>query len=127
MVIAGIDGCRCGWLCLTSDLTTGNVQAQVLPSISDLLSLNPQPSLVMIDIPIGLTDSGPRDCDLDARIWLKQPRCCSVFPAPIRPMLAASNYSEACEIGQNTCGKRLSRQAWGIVPKIREIDTFLRE
>jgi predicted RNase H-like nuclease len=44
-----------------------------------------------IDIPIGLTASGPRSCDLEARRLLG-PRRSSVFPAPAREVLRAWSY-----------------------------------
>jgi predicted RNase H-like nuclease len=126
VVVAGIDGCPAGWLCLTKDLCTGAVQARILTSISDLLGLAPGPELVMVDVPIGLTAAGPRKCDLEARALLKAPRASSVFPAPIRPTLVATSYTQACQIGEGADGRKLSQQAWGILPKIREVDTFLR-
>jgi predicted RNase H-like nuclease len=49
-----------------------------------------------------------------------------VFPAPIRPILAATSYAEGSEVRHTAEGKRLSIQAWGIVPKVREVDAFLR-
>jgi predicted RNase H-like nuclease len=125
-VVAGIDGCRAGWLCLTKDLSTGAVQARILDGVGDVLGLVPRPEVVMVDVPIGLTDAGPRQCDLEARRLLKAPRGRSVFPAPIRPMLFATTYAQACRIGEAADGRRLSRQAWAIVPKIREMDTLLR-
>jgi len=125
-VVAGIDGCPSGWLCLTKDLATGQVVARILPSIAALLTLDPKPEVVMVDVPIGLTDSGPRACDLQARGRLKAPRASSVFPAPIRPTLAATSYAQASQIGEKTDGRKLSQQAWAIVPKIREVDAFLR-
>jgi predicted RNase H-like nuclease len=125
-IVAGIDGCPAGWLCLTKDLSTGVVQALILASISDLLHLAPQPDVVMVDVPIGLTQAGPRKCDLEARQRLKAPRASSVFPAPIRPTLVATTYAQACQIGEAADGRKLSRQAWAILPKIREVDTFLR-
>jgi len=125
-VVAGIDGCPSGWLCLTKDLATGTVQARILNSISDLLALAPRPEVVMVDVPIGLTDAGPRKCDLEARAHLKPPRSSSVFPAPIRPTLVATTYAQACQIGEAADGRKLSQQAWAILPKIREVDTFLR-
>lgn len=111
-VVAGIDGCPSGWLCLTKDLATGTVQARILKKISDLLALAPRPEVVMVDIPIGLTDAGPRTCDLDARVKLKRPRSSSVFPAPIRPTLIAATYAQACQIGEAADGRKLSKQSW---------------
>jgi len=49
-----------------------------------------------------------------------------VFPAPIRPILAATSYAEGSAARRAAEGKGLSIQAWGIVPKIREVDAFLR-
>ena len=125
-IVAGIDGCPAGWLCLTKDLSTGVVQARILASINDLLRLDPRPEVVMVDVPIGLTAAGPRKCDREARSHLKAPRASSVFPAPIRPTLAASTYAQACQIGEAVDGRKLSQQAWAILPKIREVDAFLR-
>jgi len=125
-VVAGMDGCRSGWLCLTKDIITSNIQACILPCIQSLLTLDPRPEMMMVDVPIGLTDSGPRSCDLEARAHLKKPRSSSVFPAPIRPMLVATTYAQACEIGAKADGRKLSQQTWAILSKIREVDTFLR-
>jgi len=125
-VVAGIDGCKAGWLCVLKDLATGKIDARILARIDAVLSLDPRPEILTVDVPIGLTDSGPRKCDLEARALLRKPRSSSVFPAPIRPLLAARCYEEACQIGQSVDGRRLSKQTWAIVPKIREVDTFLR-
>ena len=57
-VVAGIDGCPAGWLCLTKHLSTGAVQARILTSIGEVLDLHPRPQVVMVDMPIGLTARG---------------------------------------------------------------------
>jgi predicted RNase H-like nuclease len=49
-----------------------------------------------------------------------------VFPAPIRPVLAARSWEEACAIRSRVEGKRMSKQAWGIVDRIRAVDGELR-
>ena len=49
-----------------------------------------------IDIPIGLAGTGRRRaCDVEAR-RLIGPRRSSVFPAPVRTVLGAATYDEAC-------------------------------
>ncbi len=78
-----------------------------------------------IDIPIGLTTSGPRDCDLQARKALGKRRS-SVFPAPLRAMLRARTYREACNIRYEIERKKISKQTWGIMRKIVEVDAALR-
>lgn len=124
-IIAGIDGCPTGWLYVSKELASGQVAAQILPRIDELSQILPKPDVVTIDIPIGLTDSGPRECDLQARRLLGKPRSSSVFPAPIRPTLVATSHEEACQIGRRVDRRGLPIQAWGIVPKIKEVDTFL--
>jgi predicted RNase H-like nuclease len=74
-----------------------------------------------IDIPIGLAGAEPRVCDREAR-HLLGPRRSSVFPAPVRAVLAASTYAEACAISRAVCGKALSKQLYNVVDKIREVD-----
>jgi predicted RNase H-like nuclease len=123
-IVAGIDGCRAGWLCLLG-LGRGSVVAAVLATVDDLLKLTPRPRLVLIDMPIGLPDSGPRRCDVVARRTLGRGRFGSVFSAPIRPMLAADTYERACSIGLDVDGRKISKQTWNLVPKIRELDEFV--
>ena len=36
-----------------------------------------------------------------------------------------TTHREACVLGERVHGKRISIQAWGIVPKIREVDDYL--
>ena len=77
-----------------------------------------------IDIPIGLAPSDPRRSDIEARKRLGQRRS-SVFPAPVRAVLAATTYAEACAISRATCGRAISRQLFNILPKIREVDALV--
>jgi predicted RNase H-like nuclease len=125
-VIAGVDGCPSGWLCVTTNLGTGDSAARILACIDDVLTLTPRPEVLTVDVPIGLTDAGARACDLEARAKLGVPRASSVFPAPVRPTLKATTYTDACDLGAKADGRKLSRQTWAILRKIREVDTFLR-
>jgi predicted RNase H-like nuclease len=69
------------------------------------------PEVVAVDVPIGLPERGSRDCDVEARRLLGV-RSSSVFPAPIRAMLAAGSQAEASRIGHGAEGKRVSIQLW---------------
>jgi predicted RNase H-like nuclease len=82
--------------------------------------------VVTIDIPIGLSDNGSRLADTEARRLLAPTRSSSVFPAPVRAALAASSWEEACNLSAAACGKRLSKQSFEIVWRIREVDHALR-
>src|SRR4051812_34009764 len=75
-------------------------------------------------MPIGLSDDGVRACDVAARQRLPG-RASSVFPAPVRPVLAASSYAEACAVSIRARGKSLSLQTFGLVPSIRSLDDAL--
>lgn len=123
----GIDGCRAGWFCVILD-AGDNHSCHVAPDARALAELAMEADSVLTDIPIGLPDSGPdgRLCDREARQLLGRGRASSVFAAPARSTLTAASYPQALELNRQATGRGLSKQAWNIVPKIREIDTLLR-
>ena len=123
--LAGVDGCRGGWLCISKDTKTGEVTAEVFSSARELFS-QPAPAVLTIDMPIGLPSEGSRLCDTEARTLLG-PRSRSVFPAPIRPALEATSRTEASRITREIDGRGVSPYAWGIYPKVKEVDEALRE
>lgn len=126
--VAGMDGCRGGWLCVWGRADQpASLRAAKLDHPGEIAMLTPVPAVIGVDIPIGLADTAPRACDIAARRRLGRPRGSSVFPAPIRPMLAAADYADACAIGRDRAGRALSRQAWNIVPLIRAMDDFLQQ
>jgi predicted RNase H-like nuclease len=124
----GIDGCRAGWFCVLLD-AADNWSCYVAPDAAAVGELSGTADSVMIDIPIGLPDAGPdgRQCDREARQLLGRGRAASVFSAPARRTLAAVSFTHALELNRQATGRGLSLQAWGIVPKIRDIDTLLRK
>jgi predicted RNase H-like nuclease len=118
----GVDGCRAGWVCFKVDLQSRATSVMVVSKISELLLASPRPTLVGIDIPIGLPLRGARACDMAARRLLGQPRSSSVFPAPVRATLVAKNYGEACQLSIHAHGKSMSKQAYETIAKISEVD-----
>lgn len=125
--ICGADGCKRGWVTITKELVSGRITWRLFTSASELFQTAPLPHVIGLDIPIGLPDRGPRACDMEARQLLGPGRASSVYPAPIRAVLAASDYREACQIRLEAERKKLSRQAWGIVAKVREVNEALRQ
>lgn len=124
--MAGVDGCRGGWVIVT--VTRDGHQVADVRAVPDLHGLITQIdsgvlAAVGIDIPIGLAPGGPRCADVEARRQLG-PRRSSVFPAPVRAVLAATTYEEACSISRAACGKAISKQLFNILPKIREVDNL---
>ncbi|MCM0080861.1 DUF429 domain-containing protein [Geomonas sp. Red32] len=121
-MVAGVDGCGAKWLAIAQEPGRRRYLAKVLRS-EELAAQSWD--LIAIDIPIGLPDRGRREADCEARRFIK-PRGSSVFPAPIRPALAASSWQEGCDITEAVDGRRISQQTFGILPKIRDIDGFVR-
>jgi predicted RNase H-like nuclease len=122
--IAGTDGCRSGWLCI-EQREDAVLRPRLHRTTSELLAYAATIDLLTIDIPIGLSDDGPRRVDTIARRLLG-PRGSSVFPAPVRAALEGESYLDACTRSAAACGKRLSKQAFAILPKISEVDKGLR-
>lgn len=122
------DGCRGGWIGLSRG-RDGELRSWLCSTaeelVAALLQLDPTPQVLLIDMPIGLPERGQRRCDREARQRLGVRRS-SIFPAPIRPVLAANNWQEACTIRAAIEAKRLSQQSWNITAKVREIDQLLQ-
>jgi predicted RNase H-like nuclease len=79
--------------------------------------------MIAVDMPIGLPDVPGRACERAVRAAIR-PRQSSVFSSPLRGMLAFTAYEDANGFGK-TRGAGLSKQAWAITPKIREIDALM--
>jgi len=119
--VAGADGCRAGWVLFKVEASSLATSVEVV-DLSTLLRNRPSDLVCLgIDIPIGLLD-GSRACDKGARTLLKRPRGSSVFPAPCRAALHAETYKEASAVNRQRTGRGLSQQAWGIAPKIKQVD-----
>jgi predicted RNase H-like nuclease len=122
--ISGVDGCRGGWLSFHFD---GKKWSENLfKKINELYSASDS-KLVLIDIPIGLrtNESNERLCDLEARKILEK-RKSSIFPAPSRLAIHCNEYRLASQKNKEATGRGLSKQTFSIIPKIREVDNFIR-
>ena len=126
-LICGVDGCPGGWVVITKDLESGEVTWRLYPTARELFFSRLELAVIAIDIPIGLLEKGARDCDQEARKCLGFGRASSVFTAPLRSLLSIANYREACDARFQIEGKQLSKQAWNIFPKIRQVDELLRQ
>jgi predicted RNase H-like nuclease len=120
--LAGVDGCRGQWLAAVLDGAT--VSWRLVPTFRDLYD-DPTLTVIAIDVPIGLPDSGKRGCDIEARAHLGS-RGASVFAAPVRPVLACQTYAEARAVLAALGGASMSAQAFGIVKAVRDVDACVR-
>jgi predicted RNase H-like nuclease len=124
-VAIGVDGCKSGWFFFRFD--RGTATFGVAATMAEILTDETAETRVLIDIPIGLKERGKteRQCDLEARALLSPKRHASVFPAPCRQALKQSSFEACSEKNRKITGRGLSRQTWGLVPKIREVDELL--
>ncbi len=126
MTAVGIDGAPGGWLIARQDglqRPTVRFVEQLDGVIAELVE--DTIAVVGIDIPIGLSGDGDRPADRLARTRLG-PRRSTFFPTPVRSVLDAESWEEASAASRLAAGVGLSKQAWNLVPKIREIDRLWR-
>jgi predicted RNase H-like nuclease len=110
--VIGVDGCARGWIAASQD-ASGTIACRRVETLAELFGGSARPRVVAVDVPIGLLRRGARECDVEARRLLGIRRS-SVFPR--RPT-------------RRPCPQRggvSSIQTWAIVPKVVQIDCFLR-
>ena len=116
----GIDGFRGGWVAASigDDGAHGFAHS---PSLRRLLTA--PHARAMIDIPIGLKQSGHRKCDVAARALLGS----SVFVGARRNLFSFADQASANRHywQHEGPGMGISRQLWNIRDKIREVDDFI--
>jgi predicted RNase H-like nuclease len=114
--VAGVDGCRAGWIVVHDACAT------VHPDFAAVLAALPSDAVVALDMPIGLVDGhepGGRDVDRAARAQLGAKRN-SVFSAPPRCVLGARTLDEA-----RRHGARLTLQTLNLLPRIEDVDRVM--
>lgn len=123
LLVLGADGCKGGGWAVAMIDGEGELSWHWAADTPGLLELADEydADAVALDVPIGLPALGAvRACDRLARARLAARRS-SVFAAPPREVLACGSYAEARPIAPS-----LSAQAFGLVPRIREVDHALR-
>ena len=131
MWVAGVDGCRAGWVAVLMRVDDPQAHHVVTaPTLAAIADAPEQPAVIAVDMPIGLperTEGSGRLPEQLIRPVLGQ-RQSSVFAIPSRRAVAAEDYGEACAIAATTSepSRKVSRQGFAIFPKIREIDALLR-
>lgn len=141
-IVAGVDGCRAGWIAVMVAEASPPV-AVVFPDFGSLLAALPADAVIAVDMPIGLPDTtahGGRGPEALVRPLLGQ-RQSSVFSIPSRAAVHAgeaifydlerwyAGHRLASEVARATSDppRGVSIQAYGIFAKIRELDLLLRE
>lgn len=122
--VAGLDGCRGGWVCCTLERTGGPV-VSLEESLEFIGDGGDGCDLCCVDMPVGLAERGLRAPDLEAKRLLGRWNA-RVFLTPARGVFACTDYPDANARSRDLSGKGLSKQMWNIMPKIREVDRALR-
>lgn len=139
--IAGADGCKAGWIAVIRR-PDAEPEAGVFPSFEAVVESLPDDAIVAVDMPIGLPDfttAGGRGPERLVRPLIGK-RQSSVFSIPSRAAVYAfgepfttverwyEGHRQASEVARATSDppRGVSIQAFGIFPKIREIDVLLR-
>jgi predicted RNase H-like nuclease len=143
--VAGVDGCPGGWICVQRTAADTTPLLSMFATFSDLAARLPEQAMIAVDIPIGLPDRirGTGRAAEQAVRPLLAGKSSSVFSVPSRRAieegmkswkeykagrLSYTNAYErakqaACETSEPP--KSLSRQTFGILPKIAEVDRLL--
>ena len=122
----GIDGCKDGWVVVYCPVSNfSKAKAQYYKKLSQLENDFSEPSIGVIDIPIGLEFDKPnRSCDIEARKFLGK-RSSTIFSPPCLDAIYSKSYEEAKKINQMRTGKSISKQSWFLSKKILETKHFV--
>lgn len=138
---AGVDGCKGGWIAV-SEGPGRPLEARVFERLEQLVVALPENAVIAVDMPIGLPETigaGGRGPERLVRDKLAGRRS-SVFSIPSRQAVHASScasasieaFREAYRLA-NAAARQTSEpprgisvQAFGIFPKIQELDSLLR-
>src|ERR1700720_996088 len=58
--VAGVDGCRAGWIAAFVRPQSGEVRLRVVPRFAEVTAAPEAPSIIGMDIPIGLPEQAGR-------------------------------------------------------------------
>lgn len=122
----GADACPGAWIGIAA--CGAEVQAYLDAEIEGLVqqaTADGPLTVVGIDMPIGLADSGLRQADVLARA-AAGPRWQSVFMTPVRSAVETGDYALAVAENRRCGGGGISRQAFGLRAKIGQVDRWLR-
>ena len=124
--VTGLDACRRGWVAVSLVTAAPPVTVRIGTSLSALLAPDLDPALttiVGIDMPLGLLETGWREADRAAR-GLLGPRRSSVFAIPPRAVWTQASYRAANQVCRELTGQGFSVQTWGLRAKLLEANQY---
>lgn len=119
MKSVGVDAWKKGWVAVRLD--DGRFDAAyVHRDLAEVVN-RAEGAVVAVDIPLGLTEEGWRECDQLAQKALKG-AAAKVFPIPPRAVVEIEDYAVANAECKRSTGQGLTRQSHALFPRIREAD-----
>lgn len=123
MFVAGVDGCKGGWIVVA--LARGRFAgAARVTHFRDVLEVAADAVAIGVDMPIGLLPDRMRVCDALAKKYVGERRA-SVFFTPPRKALEATTFDEANALCRMLTEHGLSKQAYALRSKIFEVEQAL--
>lgn len=126
MKVVGVDGCRGGWVAMVWDIERGSIEPEIHTTLKGLIDCHADAGAIGIDILIGLSDTGIRQCDIQARRKLGRSRSSSVFPPPLYGILDALTFEEAQRRSVAKIDKGTTQQCFAIFDKIKEANDTIK-
>ncbi|MBQ8503066.1 MAG: DUF429 domain-containing protein [Clostridia bacterium] len=126
-IYVGVDWMKGSWI--ACELADSSASYKIFKTIDELCNHYEAIHEILIDIPVGLPETSEEALlrpDIEARKYLKaKNRKSSVFPVPLRQLVYAKSEAEVWELNTEFGGK-LSKPAVGILPCIKQVDSFLQ-
>ncbi len=125
--VMGVDACKGGWVGAVLDAEgTGTPHLVVRPTVAALVAEAGPLAVVAIHVPMGLPDDSRREADVQTRRFLGEGGS-AVFTTPVRDAVYAGSIGEANQLNREKLGSGISQQAYGLRPRIVEVDAWLRQ
>lgn len=131
--VLGVDGVRDRWV---GALVGDDGTEWVLGAARDVLRPVADPSVAVaaVDVPIGYVRAGSRRCEADARALLGAARS-SIFATAAAPAFALAADGDRSDDARRAAsaastavgGPGVGSHSWGLVPKVLEVETVVRE
>jgi len=123
--VIGLDAHKRGWIGIT--LEDGRFsRAAHFRDFTEVIAASVDASVITVDIPVGLPESGYRAADRLARKFVGALHP-SVFLIPPRAVMEQPSYAAALEVCRELTGGGTSKQAYGLRTKIFEVQRHAEE
>lgn len=117
--VVGVDGCRNAWLAVAR-MPDAPLALAVFDDAASLLAHHADAAIVAVDLPLGLSDHGPRTADTLARRRLGRGRASSVFSTPLAAIVEAPTRAEADRLRRAIDARGVGAQSFHLFAKIAD-------